>query len=187
MLISIKFAHSSPLLFTDSSDVNVQTCQLLLDHVQFIFLHGPSIPGSYAVLFYMASNFTFTRHIHNWALFLLLPSQSIFLELLAVALCSSPVAHWTDSDLQGLSSGVIAFCLFHTVHGVFMARILEWIAISSFNGPHFVRILHCYPSILDGLANVVHSFTELCQPPCHNKTVVHKCDLSDWQKSKRIV
>ena len=33
---------------------------------------GPNIPGSYATLFFTASDFTFTtKHIHNWASFLL--------------------------------------------------------------------------------------------------------------------
>ena len=154
MVISIKFSHSSPRWFTVSSDVSVQTCQLLLDHVQFILLHGPSSSDSYAILFCMASDFTFTRHTHNWALFLLWPWHLIFLELWVIAICSSPETYWTDSDLQVLSSGVISFCLFHAVHGALMARILEWIAISSFSGPHFVRIRHCYPSILDGPAIV---------------------------------
>ena len=33
------------------------------------------------------------------------------------------------------------FLPFHTVHGVLVARILEWVAISSSNGPCFVRTL----------------------------------------------
>ena len=38
---------------------------------------GPNIPDSYAVLFFTASDFTFTtKHIHNWASFLLWPSCS---------------------------------------------------------------------------------------------------------------
>ena len=35
-------------------------------------IYGPNIPGSYAILFFTASDFTFTtRHVHSWALFLL--------------------------------------------------------------------------------------------------------------------
>jgi len=35
-------------------------------------IHEPNIPGFYAILFFTASDFTFTtRHIHSWALFLL--------------------------------------------------------------------------------------------------------------------
>ena len=42
------------------------------------------------------------------------------------------------------------FLSFHTVHGVFKARILKWFAIPFFSGPHFVRTLHHDPSVLDG-------------------------------------
>ena len=38
---------------------------------------------------------------------------------------------------------------FHAVHGVLAARILEWLAMPSSREPHFVRILHYDPSILD--------------------------------------
>ena len=51
------------------------SCHLLLDHIQFILIHGLNIPGSYAILFFTASYFNFiTRHIYNWASFLLWPS-----------------------------------------------------------------------------------------------------------------
>ena len=44
----------------------------LFDHFQFALIHGPNISGSYAMLFFTASRFTFsTRHTHSWALFLL--------------------------------------------------------------------------------------------------------------------
>ena len=44
------------------------------------------------------------------------------------------------------------FLLFHTVHGVLLARIVDWVAISSSSGPHFVRTLHSYLSVLGGPA-----------------------------------
>ena len=57
-------------------------------------------PGSYAILFFTISGFTFTtRHICNWTSFLLWPATSFFLELLVIALCSSPVAYWAPSIL----------------------------------------------------------------------------------------
>ena len=40
------------------------------------------------------------------------PDTSFFPELLVFALCSSPEAYWTPTDLGGSSSGVISFCLF---------------------------------------------------------------------------
>ena len=72
MVIWIKFVHSHPSYFTDSSDVSVHSCHLLIDHVLFTLTRGPNIPYSYATMFFTAWDFTFpTRHIHNWASFLL--------------------------------------------------------------------------------------------------------------------
>ena len=39
---------------------------------QFVLIHGPNIPGSYALLLFIASDLaSITSHIHNWVLFLL--------------------------------------------------------------------------------------------------------------------
>ena len=103
--------------------MDVRSFHLLLDHVQFTLIHGPKIPGSYAI-------------------------AAFFLEMLVIALPSSPVAFWTPSDLGGSSSSVCLFA-FHTVHGVLEAKILKWVAISSSGGPRFVRTLHY---VLDGPA-----------------------------------
>ena len=89
----------------------IHSCHLLFDHFQFALIHGPDIPGSYAILFFAASDFTFiTRHIHNWASFPLWPSCFF----LSGAVRSSPLlfpssildTHWP----RGLS--VISFCPF---------------------------------------------------------------------------
>ena len=65
---------------------------LLLDHIQFNVVHGPNIPGFKAILFFTASDFTFTaRDIHNWASFLLWHSHFILSE----AICKLPSTfHW---------------------------------------------------------------------------------------------
>ena len=55
-----------------------------------------------------------------------------------------------------------------------MERMLERVAISSSSGPHFVRTLHYDLSNLGGLAWRGHSFTELCKPLQHDKTVIHE-------------
>ena len=44
--------------------------------------------------------------------FLFAPAALFFLKLLVIALCSSPVAYYTLSDMVGSSSSVISFCLF---------------------------------------------------------------------------
>ena len=80
---------------------------------------------------------------------------SFFLELLAIALCSSPVVYWTPSDLaRGLIFWWHIFLLFHTIHGVLEGRILKWVAISSSSGLCFVRTLHYDLSIWWGGAYV---------------------------------
>ena len=48
------------------------TCHLRFDQFQFVLIHGPNIPGSYAILLLTALDLaSITRHIHNWVLFLL--------------------------------------------------------------------------------------------------------------------
>ena len=44
----------------------------MFDHFQFALIHGPNIPGSYAILLFTASDLaSITSHMHNWVLFLL--------------------------------------------------------------------------------------------------------------------
>ena len=90
-------------------------------------IHGPDIPGSYAILFLTASDFTsITSHIHNWALFLLL----LCLFILSGAI-SPP---FSNSILGTYPSGEFIFQChiflpFHTVYGVLKARILKWFGL----------------------------------------------------------
>ena len=83
-------------------------CHLLLDDVQFTLIHGPNIPGSYAILFFTALDFTFTtRHIHNWASFLLWPSYFILSG--AISNCRP---HFPSSILDTFQPGELNFqCL----------------------------------------------------------------------------
>ena len=120
---------------------------------------GPNIPGSYAILFFTASDFTsITSCIHSWALFCFDSVSSLFLEQF---LYSSPVVHWAPTDLRSSSFSVVSFLPFHTVHGVLKARILKWFAILFSTGPCFVRTLHHDPSILGGPTWQACSFIEL--------------------------
>ena len=58
--------------------MDAPSCHLLCDHFQFTLIHGPNNPVSYAILFFIALDFTsITSHIHNWASFLLLFSLFI--------------------------------------------------------------------------------------------------------------
>ena len=114
---------------------------------QFTLIHGPNIPGSYAVLFFIASDFTsITMHIHNWVLFLLwfhLHSFWIYFSLISSSILGTyrPVEFIFHCH---------TFLPFHTLHGVLKARILKWFATPFSSGPHSVRTLHHDPSILSG-------------------------------------
>ena len=86
------------------------SCHLLLAHVQFTLIHGPSFPGLYAILLFTSSGFTFpTKHIHNWVSFLPWPSLIFFLVLF---LHSFPVVYWTPPYLGGLIFQCHSFSLF---------------------------------------------------------------------------
>ena len=127
-----------------------------------------------------------TRHIHNWASFLLWPSASFFLDLLVIALCSSPVEHWTSYNPRGSSSSVIYFAFSYCSWGshdentgVVCHSLLQWTFCQNFS---------LWP-ILGGLA---HSFIELCQPLHHNKAIIHeghpkRRHLGKWQPFLKII
>ena len=100
MVIWVKFTHSSPLLCwflecrssMSTFNVDVHSCHLLFDHFQFALIHGPDIPGSYAILLFTAPDLaSITSHIHNWYCFCFQSIPSFFLELF---LHWSPVAYW---------------------------------------------------------------------------------------------
>ena len=79
--------------------------------IQFTLIHGPNIPGSYAILFFTASDFTFTtRHIHNWASFPLWPSRFILSGAFSDCLPLFPRSILNTFWPGGSSS--ISFCFF---------------------------------------------------------------------------
>ena len=104
------------------------------------------------------------------------PATSFFLERLVIALGSSPVAHWTPSDLRFSSSGR-TFLPFHAVNEVLLAgsrlpfpppmdHILS--ELSAMTLPSWVA-LHC----------TAHSFIELCKPFCPDRSVIHEEETKD--------
>ena len=122
----------------------IPSCHLLFDHFQFALIHGPNVPGSYAMLLLTASNLaSITSPIHNWVLFLLWLYPSSISPLIS----SSTLG--TDQPGEFIFQYPI-FLPFHTVHGVLKARILKWFAIPFSSGPHSVRALHHDPSVLSG-------------------------------------
>ena len=86
------------------------SCHLLFDHFQFTLIHGPNIPGSYAILFLqhqtlLPSPFTSTTEpcFHFGSI------PSFFLELF---LQWSPVAYWAPTNPGSSSFSILSFCLF---------------------------------------------------------------------------
>ena len=141
------------------------TVAISFDHFQLALIHGPDIPGSYAILLFTASNLaSITSHIHNWVLVLLWLHPFIFLELF---LHWSPVAYWAPTDLGAHLSVSYPFA-FHTVHGVLKAKILKWFAIPFSSGPHFVT----GPSWV-ALHSMAHSFIELDKAVVHVISLIH--------------
>ena len=122
----------------------------------------------------LSSPDTSTEH-----LFCFCPATSFFLELLVIALNSSPGAYWTPYDPRGLTFQSYIFLPFHAVHdhGVLAARILEGVAILSSNRPHFIRTLDYFPSILGVPARHGSYFHWVIQAP----SPWHDCD--PWRGS----
>ena len=166
MVIWVKFTHSSP--FADSEKVDVHSCRLL-DHFQFALIHGPNIPGSYAILLFTASDFTsITSHIHNWVLFLL------WLHLFILSGVISPLI--SSCILGTCRPGEFIFqcpifCLFILFMG--FLRQKYWSGLP-FPSPvdHILSELctMTHPSWV-ALYGMAHSFTEL------DKAVVHVIGL----------
>ena len=110
MVIWVKFTHSSPFQFSDSLNVDTHSCHLLLDHFQFALIHGPDIPGSYAILLFTASTLLLSPVTSTTGYCFYFGSiPSVFLELF---LHWSPVAYWAPPDLGSSSFSILSFCLF---------------------------------------------------------------------------
>ena len=148
-----------------TQNVDVHSCHLLFDCFQFALIHGPNIPGSYAILLFIASDLaSITSHIQNWVLFLLWFHLFILSGFISLLISINILGTYRP---QQFIFQYPIFLPFHTVHGVLRARILKWFAIPFSSGPHFVRTLHHDPSVLVALHGMAYSFIEL------DKAVVH--------------
>ena len=84
--------------------MEVCSCHLLFDYFQFALIHGPNIPGSYAILLFAPLDFTsIISDIYKWVLFLLLLCFFILSGVI------SPVAYWAPTDLESSSFSVLSF------------------------------------------------------------------------------
>ena len=113
-------------------------------------IHGPNIPGYYAILSMTASEVIFTtRHIHKWVSFPLWLRLFILSGAISLLLSSSIVVTYQP----GVGGWLLIFQChiflpFNSVHGVFKARILMSFAIPFSSGLHFVRSLPPWPVCL---------------------------------------
>ena len=112
-------------------------CHLLFDHFWLVLIHGPNIPGSYAILLFTTSDLaSITNHIHNWVLFLLWLCLFILLDLF-FHWC--PVAYWAPTNLGSSSFSVLSLCLFILFMGFSRQKYWSGLPFPS-PGPHFVSL-----------------------------------------------
>ena len=112
----------------------------------FTLIHGPNIPGSYAILLFTALDLAFiTSHIHKCVLFLLWLRLFILSGVISPLNSSSILGTYRPREFIFQCS---IFLPCHTVHGVLKARMLKWFAIPFSSGLPCVRTLHHDPSVL---------------------------------------
>ena len=85
--------------------------------------------------------------IHNWMLFFLWLHLFILSGVIFPLISSSMLGTYRPGEFTFQCP---IFSPFHTVHGVFKARILKWFAIPFSSGPRFVRSLHHEPTVVGG-------------------------------------
>ena len=139
-------------------------CYQVFDHFQFALIHGPNIPGSYAILLLqhqtlLPSPVTCTSGCCFW----FGSVSSFFLELF---LHWSPVPYFAPTDLRSSSFSVLSFCLFI----LFMGFSRQYWSGLPFPSP--VDLIFSELSTMTRLSweaihGVAHSFIEL------DKAVVH--------------
>ena len=109
---------------------------LLFDHFQFALIHGPHIPGSYAILLFTALDLASTiSHIQNLVLVLLWLHPFILSGVISLLISSGILNTYRPGEFTFHCPIILPF---HTVHGVVKARILKWFAIPFSSGPHSV-------------------------------------------------
>jgi len=84
---------------------------------------------------------------------------------------STQVGYWTPSDLG--NSPLVSY-IFAFSHGVLLAKILQWVIISSSSGPGFVKTLHYDPSILHVPSQHGLYLHGVMKPLHHNKAIIHE-------------
>ena len=141
---------------------------------RFTVIHGPNILGSYAILFFTASDFTFTtRPTHKWVSFLLWPSYLILSGTSSNCPLLFPSSIWDTFQPGGLNFRCHIFWLFILFTGFLQQEC--WSGL-----PFPPPVDHVLSELFTmtrppwmPLHSMAHSFIELCQPLCHDKGVTH--------------
>ena len=139
------------------------------DQFQFTLTHGADIPDSYAILIFIALDFTsITSHIHNWVLFLLWFNLFILSGAISPLFSSSI---WAPTELGSSSFSVLSFYLFILFTG--FSRQEYW---SGLPFPSLVDHILSELSTMNHLSwvalrDMAHSFIEL------DKAMVHVISL----------
>ena len=111
------------------------------------------------------------RHFHFG------PAVFLFLEILVIVLCSSPVAYRTSTNPGGSSFSVIASCFFIQFMG--FSPQVYWSGLP-FPSPVYHILSELFPMTLlswVALHSMAHSFTELCKPLHQDQAVINEGDL----------
>ena len=91
----------------------------LFDHFQFALIHGPDLPGSYAILLFTASDLaSITSHIHNWVVHLFI--------YFALALALHSFWNYFSTDLQQDIWQLPTWGVHHSVSYLFAFSHCSW-------------------------------------------------------------
>ena len=76
----------------------------MFDHFQFALIHGPNIPGSYAILLFTASDLaSITSHVHNWVFFFLCLHPFILSGVISPLISSSILGTYRPGEFLSVS------------------------------------------------------------------------------------
>ena len=90
------------------------TLAISFDHFQFALIHGPNVPGSYAILLFTPSELaSITSPIHNWVLFLLWLHPFILSGVISPLISRSILGTFRPGEFLFQSPIILPF---HTVH-----------------------------------------------------------------------
>ena len=110
-----------------------------LNWTEYTLIHRLNIPGSYAVLSLPYRTLLPSCHILNWALFLLWSHLFILSAIISPLFSGSIFGTYRPGEFICQCH---IFLLFHTIHVVFKARMLKWLAFPFSSGPRFVSLTY---------------------------------------------